>query len=147
MRHKIKASLKTIPFTLAIAAAATLASCGGSASDPTATNTTAPRLKGQLDVDRQQARNAACMKRMEHYQQLGVWKHGGARPGVDRSAWDKLTDAEKSEVFDLAACIVSVGQLGERMVTVSEEGNGPEIETRRVTNDRDFASEAQGGIN
>lgn len=141
MRHKIKASLKTIPFTLAIAAVATLASCGGRTSDPKATNATAPRLKGQLGADRQQARNAACMKRMEHYQQLGVWKHGGTRPGVDRSAWDKLTAAEQSEVFDVAGCITAGGQLGERMVTVSEEGNGPEIDTRRVANDRDFAAE------
>lgn len=147
MQHKIKVSVKTIPFTLAIAAAATLASCGGSTSDPTATNATAPRLNGQLDADRQQARNAACMARMEHYQQLGVWKHGGARPGVDRSAWEQLTDAEKSEVFDVAACIVSAGQSGERMVTVSEEGSGPEIETRRVSNDRDFAAETHGGQN
>lgn len=141
MQHKIKASLKTIPFTLAIAAAASLASCGGRTSDPTATNATAPRLKGQLDADRQQARNAACMKRMEHYQQLGVWKHGGARPGVARAAWDKLTAAEQSEVFDVAGCIAAGGQLGERMVTVAEEGNGPEMETRRVANDRNFAAE------
>lgn len=79
---------------------------------------------------------------MIDYQQLGVWKHGGVRPGVDRPAWDKLSEAEKSEVFDIAACIMAAGQLGERVVTVTEEGNGPEIETRRVSNDRDFAAEA-----
>lgn len=135
------AKLKTIPFVLA-AAAVSLASCGGGTSDPTATNATAPKLQGELDVERQQARNAACMKRMEHYQTLGVWKHGGARPGVDRSAWVKLAAAEKSEVFDIAACIIAAGQTGERMVTVSEEGNGPEIETRRIANDRDFVAEA-----
>lgn len=139
--QSIMASLKTISFTIAIAAAVNLASCGGSTSDPTATNATAPRLQGQLDAERQQARSAACMKRMEHYQQLGVWKHGGARPGVDRSAWDKLTAAEQSEVFNVAGCITAGGQQGERMVTVSEEGNGPEIETRRVANDRNFAAE------
>jgi hypothetical protein len=33
------------------------------------------------------------------------------------------------------------------MVTVSAEGNGPEIETRRVMNDRDFATELFGGEN
>lgn len=77
---------------------------------------------------------------MVHYQQLGVWKHGGVRPGVDRAGWDKLTDAEKSEVFDIAACITAAGQIGERMVTVSEEGNGSEIETRRVSNDRSFGA-------
>lgn len=81
---------------------------------------------------------------MEHYRKLGVWKHGGSRPGVDRSAWDKLTDAEKSEVFDIAACVIAAGQTGERMATVTEEGNGLEIETRRVSNDRDFAVELRG---
>jgi hypothetical protein len=134
------------PISLAIAALM-VSACSGSASDPTSTNATAPKLSGALDTDRQQARSAACMARMEHYQQLGVWKHGGARPGVDRSAWDKLTDAEKSEIFDVAACIIAAGQTGERMVTVSAEGNGPEIETRRVMNDRDFATELFGGEN
>lgn len=142
MHMKTLAGLKMIPFTVAIAAAASLASCGGSTSDPSATNATAPRLQGELDMDWQGARYQACMKRMEHYQKLGVWKHGGARPGVARAAWDQLTDAEKSEVFDVAGCITAGGQLGERMVTVSEEGNGPEIETRRVSNDRDFVAEA-----
>lgn len=135
--------MRMIPLLLAAAAAITLPSCGGSTPDssaPDATEARAPKLSGYLDADRQQARNVACTARMEHYQQLGVWKHGGARPGVDRSAWDKLADAEKSEVFDIAACVIAAGQTGERMVTVSEEGNGPEIETRRVANDRDFAA-------
>jgi|GEM_PF-2804749 len=82
------------------------------------------------------------MKRLEHYEQLGVWKHGGAKPGVARAAWDALADAEKSEVFDVAGCITAGGQIGERIVTVTEEGGAPEIETRRVANDRDFAVEA-----
>lgn len=130
-----------LPVSLAIAALS-VSACSGSESDPTSTNATAPKLSGALDFDHQQARSAACMARMEHYRKLGVWKHGGARPGVDHSAWDKLTDAEKSEVFDVAGCITAGGQLGERMVTVSEEGNGPEIETQRVSNDRDFLAEA-----
>lgn len=132
--------MRTVPLLLAAAAAISLPSCGGSTPDTTPTNASAPRLSGSLDADRQQARNTACVARMEHYQQLGVWKHGGARPGVDRAAWEQLTDAERSEVFDIAACIIEAGQTGERMVTVSEEGNGPEIETRRVANDRDFAA-------
>lgn len=132
-----------LPVSLAIAALS-VSACSGSESDPTSTNATAPKLSGALDLDRQQARNAACMERMEHYRKLGVWKHGGSRPGVDRSAWDKLTDAEKSEVFDIAACVIAAGQTGERMATVTEEGNGLEIETRRVSNDRDFAVELRG---
>jgi len=83
------------------------------------------------------------MKRMEHYQQIGVWKHGGAKPGVARAAWDKLTENEQTEVFDVAGCIMASGQLGERIVTVAEEGNGPEMDTRRVANDRVFAVEVK----
>lgn len=77
---------------------------------------------------------------MGHYRNLGVWKHGGAKPGVARAAWDVLKPAEKDEVFAIAACIGAGGQTGERIVTVAEEGSGPEIETRRVANDRDFAA-------
>lgn len=121
--------MRLIPLALAFAAAASLASCGGS-TDPV-----------PLRPEQQQARLHACMQRMAHYQQLGVWKHGGAKPGVARATWDALTDAEKNEVFDLAGCISAGGQVGERIVTVAEEGGGAEIETRRVANDRDFAAE------
>lgn len=125
----------------AAVAAASLASCGASAADPDATNATAPKLRAQLDADAQSARFHACMERLGHYRRMGVWKHGGAMPGVDRVAWDKLPDAEKSEVFDIAGCISAGGQIGEQWVTVEEEGKGPKIETRRVGNDRDFATE------
>lgn len=129
------------PFALASAAAVCLASCSGGNSDPTATNATAPRLTGTLDEAAQGARFQACMARLGHYRNMRVWVHGGAKPGVARSGWDQLTDAEKSEVFDIGGCISTGGQLGEVMVTVAEEGDGLEIGTRRVSNDRDFAGE------
>ena len=91
----------------------------------------------------QQRRSEACSQRLEHFRQIGVWANGGARPGVIRSAWDVLSDAEKSDLFDVAACIASGGQTGEKIITVAESGNGPEIETRRIANDRDFATEAR----
>lgn len=99
-----------------------------------------PKLTIELNETAQQARYQACLKRMEDYQNLGVWKHGGVRPGVDASAWELMPEAERTEVFDIAGCIAGGGQIGERIVTVAEEGNGPEIETRRVANDRDFAA-------
>ncbi|MFN3552945.1 MAG: hypothetical protein ACK4UL_07525 [Novosphingobium meiothermophilum] len=134
--------MKTIPVLFAFAAAAAVASCGGAApggSDGASVETEGRRLSGPLEAEAQAARSAACMERMAHYRDLGVWKHGGAKPGVARAAWDMLKPAEKDEVFAIAACIAAGGQTGERIVTVAEEGNGPEIETRRVANDRDFA--------
>lgn len=83
------------------------------------------------------------MARLGHYRTLKVWMHGGAKPGVARSGWDQLSDAEQNEIFDVAGCISTGGQLGEVMVTVAEEGGGPEIGTRRVANDRDFAGEVK----
>lgn len=129
--------------TLILVSAASLASCGGESSDTEATNASAPRLTQRLDPGARQVRMQACLKRMKHYQELGVLKHGGAKPGVARAAWDALSDAEKSEVFDVAACITAGGETGDRIITVAEEGNGPEIETRRVANDRDFAAEVR----
>lgn len=103
---------------------------------------TTRKLTGPLGIDAQSARNSACQERMKRFQTLGVWVHGGARPGVDRSAWELLTSDEKTEMFEVAACVASAGQVAEKIITVSEQGNGPEIETRRVANDRDFAAEA-----
>ncbi len=123
--------MKLFPLLLVAPLSLSLVSCGSSAPP-------AP-----LGPEQQQARLQACMKRMAHYQQLGVWKHGGAKPGVDRAAWDKLADVERDEVFEVAGCIMAGGQVGERIVTVSGQGNGPEIATRRVANDRDFAAEGK----
>lgn len=133
--------MRLIPLML-VAAAESLASCGGS-PDQTPNEPAAAVAATPLSADQQQARHEGCMKRMEHYQQIGVWKHGGAKPGVSRGAWEKLTADEQSEVFDIAACILASGQVGERMVTVAEEGNGPQIETRWVSNGRNFGTETQ----
>lgn len=114
----------------------------GAPTDQTTKRLAAPKLSTKLDETKQQARYQACLKRMDAYEELRVWKHGGARPGVDSAAWELLSPEEKNEVFDIAGCIAAGGQVGERIVTVAEEGNGPEIETRRVANDRDFAAEA-----
>ncbi len=138
------AASKRIGFTPALAAALCLASCSSSATNPeTNTTSTVPPLTGQLGALAQQARFQACSARLGHFRDLKVWIHGGAKPGVARSAWDQLTDAEKSEIFDIAACVGSGGQVTETMVTVAQEGNGPDIETRRVANDRDFAAEVR----
>lgn len=135
--------MRFVPLALVSAAAVCLASCSGSTSDPTATNATAPRLTGKLDEAAQGARFQACMARLGHYRNLRVWMHGGAKPGVARSGWDQLTVAERNEIFDVSGCISTGGQLGEVTVTVTEEGNGLEIGTRRVANDRDFAAESK----
>lgn len=120
--------MRLIAPTLMFAAAAFVASCGGSKkSDP-------------LGPEQQLARLQGCMNRMEHYQQLGLWKHGGARPGIDRAAWDLLGEVERTEVFDIAGCIKAGGQIGEQIVTVAEEGNGRDIATRGVANVRDFTA-------
>ena len=119
-----------------------LVGCSGP-TDSADTNATLPRLNRELDQAAQSARFQACMARLGHYRNTRVWVHGGAKPGVVRRGWDQLTDAEKSEVFDIAGCISTGGQVSEIMVTVAEEGNGPEIETRRVANDRDFAGEGK----
>lgn len=71
-----------------------------------------------------------------------MWINGGVKPGVDRTAWDTLDESERAEIFDVAACISTAGQVAERIVIVTQSGNGPEIETRRVANDRNFAAEA-----
>jgi hypothetical protein len=131
-----------ITLVLPLAAAASLASCGSS-PDPKPDGPSAPVAATSLSAEQQQVNLEGCMKRMEHYQQIGVWKHGGAKPGVARAAWDKLTENEQTEVFDVAGCIMASGQLGERIVTVAEEGNGPEMDTRRVANDRVFAVEVK----
>lgn len=133
--------MRLIPLALASAAAVTLVSCSGGTSDPSSSDAAAPRLTAQLDEAAQQARFQACNKRLDHYRQIKVWMHGGAKPGVARAAWYQLTDAKKSEIFDIAGCIASGGQVSESMITVAQEGNGPEIETRRVANDRDFVVE------
>lgn len=120
---------------LAALTAALLSACGGSADQPQAER----RIAGPLSDEAQQARFQACMARLDHYRQLGVVTHGGARPGVDRAAWEVLKPAEQAELFDVAACIATGGAVAEKIVTIAQEGEGPEIETRRVTNDRDFA--------
>lgn len=81
----------------------------------------------------QEARSAHCTERLTHYRDLGVWVHGGVIPGVRRSAWDELDEAEQDEVFLIAACLATAGMPGERIVTVEEEGRVREIDTRRVT--------------
>lgn len=124
------------PALLLALPAALLAGCGGEPAPAPA------RLAGPLSAEAQQARLQACNARLVHYRQLGVVKHGGAAPGVDRAAWDSLPGAEQAELFEVAACIASAGAVAEQVVTIAQEGGGPEIETRRVSNDRDFA----GGI-
>lgn len=131
---------KTIPIHLAASLALT---CCGSSSDSQSSDKTAsatPHMGIPIDPQWQQTQLQACMKRMDHYQQAGVWKHGGAAPGVDRAAWNNLSDAEKTEVFQIAACIGAAGIMQQMTVTVSEEGKGPEIETRTLVSSRDFTS-------
>lgn len=101
-----------------------------------------PVLVGPLDAAKQRARFAACQDRAIFYRSFNVWSHGDVKPAVVRAAWNSIGDYGRSEIFDIAACIASAGQVEQRIVTVVENGIGPEIETRRVNNDRDFAAEA-----
>lgn len=107
-----------------IAPLALLASCG---SAPEIAQT--PDLPGEWT---RQQRSEHCNARLAHYRALGVWKHGGVAPGVDRAGWRLLTSGERAEIFLIAACLGTGGAPGTRIVTVSRAGNGPEIATRRV---------------
>lgn len=102
------------------------------------------RIEGPLGPEAQAARSRACEARLVHYRDLGVVRHGGARPGVDREAWVALGNAERREIAEIAACIASGGQVAERIVSITEEGGLRVIATERIANDRDFAGEFAG---
>lgn len=123
---------------LAAVLALTLSACGsGSTDDAMANDAPAPHV-APLDTVAQEARFKGCSARHDAYTKLGVIKHGGARPGVDPAAWEKLTKDEQREVFDIAACLATGGQNSERVVTVVEAGTDREIATIRVNNTRTF---------
>ena len=116
-----------------LAFALILSACGSAPADDAPAPPVAP-----LDATAQEARFKGCSARHDAFTQLGVIKHGGARPGVDPDAWENLTEAEQREVFDIAACLASGGQNSERIVTVVEAGTDREIDTLRIANTRQF---------
>lgn len=123
---------------LAAVLAMALSACGsGPANDALADDAPASPAT-PLDAVAQEARFKGCSARHDAFTQLGVIKHGGARPGVDPEAWEKLTKAEQREVYDVAACLASGGQNSERIVTIVEAGTDREIGTVRVNNTRQF---------
>ncbi len=76
----------------------------------------------ELSPDEQEARYGACTAIYEHWQEAGLWKHGGARPGVDRELWDKLSGFNKQKILDTAACLSTGGQVAPASVEVLEAG-------------------------
>lgn len=123
---------------LAAVLAVALSACGsGSTDDAMADDAPAPPAT-PLDAVAQEARFKGCSARHDALTQLGVIKHGSARPGVDPRAWELLTKAEQREVYDVAACLASGGQNSERIVTIVEAGTDREIGTVRVNNTRQF---------
>lgn len=86
----------------------------------------------------QEARLQGCMARMQYWQRMGVWLHGGARPGVDERSWRALSDGQQDEIFEIAACISAAGETGPRSVTVTGEGGFGDLGTRTMPNRRTF---------
>ena len=133
---------------VAILAGAALCACDS--SKPVDSQDTAsvpgPHLGIAIDPLWQGERLKACVTRMEHFQTTGVWKHGGAAPGVARDEWNRLSDADRTEIFQVAACIGAVGKMEERSVTVSEDGGGPVIETRTLISDSDFSTTERDAV-
>ena len=73
-------------------------------------------------ADPQQTLMKYCMARNRALRDAGIIKHGGARPGVMPGTWKGLTDAQRREVIELAACIDASGMPGTREGVVVEAG-------------------------
>jgi hypothetical protein len=76
----------------------------------------------ELPADAQEARYQACSAAYSRWINAGVWQHGGARPGVDRDAWEELGDDERQEIIDAAACLATGGQVEAVTVEILEAG-------------------------
>lgn len=63
-------------------------------------------------ADPQQTLMKYCMARNRALRDAGIIKHGGARPGVMPGTWKGLTEAQRREVIELAACIDAGGMPG-----------------------------------
>lgn len=135
--------MRVFNLMVAAAAATALSSCGGSTSNSDDSKASGEDLSAMLAPEQQQARLKVCMAALAEFQKAGVWKHGGAEPGVDLVAWAGLSSGKKDRVFQTAACLAAAGQIGEREVTIKGEGAGAPIETRRVPNDRSFPQVSQ----
>lgn len=134
--------MRLIPLALTFAASAVLTACDDSstADEQKQPGSSKPYLQIPIDPEWQQLQLAACKARMQYYQDQGVWKHGGVAPGVALDAWEELSEQAKAEIFQIAACIASSGEMLEQTITVSVEGNGRAIETRKVISDQDFVT-------
>lgn len=122
-----------------------IASFGRTASqaDMAATDAEAgPSLSIHIDPHWQKTRLGQCNSRMAHYRAMGLWLHGDATPVVDRAKWEGLSMREKSEIFDIAACIGAAGQVLAMQVSVLDSDGGKVIEARRVMSVNDFTQGA-----